>query len=79
MDVDPRIRDRLRGCVVGAAVGDALGMPLEKNFMEMQKGDVHETFADNALLQHLTGYAPQTDVAEGVRAFVAWYRDYYGK
>ncbi|WP_400084771.1 NAD-dependent epimerase/dehydratase family protein [Yoonia sp. R78084] len=62
-----------------AAIEDALGMPLEKNFMDMQKGDVHETFADNALLQHLTGYAPQTDVAEGVSAFVAWYRDYYGK
>ena len=27
--MDGRMRDRVRGCAVGAAVGDALGMPLE--------------------------------------------------
>jgi UDP-glucuronate 4-epimerase len=57
----------------------ALGVPLKKNFMEMQKGDVHETLADNGLLTRLTGYTPQTDVGTGVRQFVAWYRDYYAK
>lgn len=61
------------------AIEDALGAPLRKNFMEMQKGDVHETHADNALMRRLTGYTPQTDVAEGVSQFVTWYRDYYGK
>lgn len=61
------------------AIEDALGMPLKKNFMEMQKGDVHETWADNSLLRQLTGYSPQTDVADGVREFVAWYRQYYDK
>ena len=60
-----------------AAIEDALGVDLKKNFMEMQKGDVHETWADNSLLQRLTGYLPQTDLAEGVHRFVAWYRDYY--
>jgi len=62
-----------------AEVENALGISLKKNFMEMQKGDVHETHADNQLLRQLTGYTPKTDVAEGVRQFVAWYRDYYGK
>jgi UDP-glucuronate 4-epimerase len=57
----------------------ALGVPLTKNFMEMQKGDVHETLADNVLLTRLTGYTPQTDVVTGVRQFVAWYRNYYDK
>ena len=33
--------------------------------------------ADATLLKELTGYAPQTDVREGIRQFVAWYRDYY--
>lgn len=59
------------------AIEDALGMQLRKNFMPMQKGDVHETWADNALLTQLTGYKPQTDVADGVKQFVVWYRDYY--
>jgi UDP-glucuronate 4-epimerase len=55
----------------------ALGSEIKKNFMEMQMGDVHETWADNSLLQDLTGYAPKTDIRTGVHAFVAWYRDYY--
>jgi ADP-ribosyl-[dinitrogen reductase] hydrolase len=29
MKLDPAVLDRIRGCAVGAAVGDALGMPLE--------------------------------------------------
>ncbi len=62
-----------------AAIEDALGFPLKKNLMAMQKGDVHETWADNSLLKQLTGYTPQTNVPEGVAAFVAWYRDYYTK
>ena len=60
-----------------AAIEDALGIALKKNFTEMQKGDVQETWADNSLLQRLTGYRPQTDVGKGVRQFVAWYREYY--
>ncbi|MDM7932486.1 NAD-dependent epimerase/dehydratase family protein [Tabrizicola sp.] len=55
----------------------ALGMDIRKNFMEMQKGDVPETWADCGLLQKLTGYRPETSVHDGVAAFVAWYRDYY--
>ena len=61
-----------------AAIEDALGVTLEKNFVEMQQGDVPETWADNNLLQKLTGYTPQTDFRTGVHHFVKWYRDYYG-
>ena len=60
------------------AIEGAIGAPAEKNFMDMQPGDVPATWADATLLQNLTGYAPQTDVKTGVAAFVAWYRDYYG-
>ncbi len=55
----------------------ALGVTVAKNFMEMQKGDVPETWADCSLLKRLTGYQPETNVRDGVAAFVAWYRDYY--
>ncbi|MEP3052139.1 MAG: NAD-dependent epimerase/dehydratase family protein [Erythrobacter sp.] len=48
-----------------------------KNFMPMQKGDVPATWANATLLKELTGYSPQTGVKEGIRQFVAWYRDYY--
>lgn len=57
----------------------ALGIKAIRNPMPMQPGDVAETWADIRLLEHLTGFVPQTKVREGIRAFVAWYRDYYRK
>ena len=45
--------------------------------MDIQPGDVPATWADAELLRSLTGYAPKTDIREGVRQFVAWYRDYF--
>jgi UDP-glucuronate 4-epimerase len=56
----------------------SLGVPVRKNFMPMQTGDVPETWADTGLLFRLTGYRPQTSVKEGIAQFVAWYRGYYG-
>ena len=58
-------------------IENALGIKPKINFMEMQKGDVPATWADASLLQNLTGYTPQTDIATGVKEFVKWYRDYY--
>ena len=60
-----------------AEIEASLGMEIEKNFMEMQKGDVPATWANSDLLQALTGYRPETSVKDGVRKFVEWYRDYY--
>ncbi|MCC5976769.1 MAG: SDR family NAD(P)-dependent oxidoreductase [Salinarimonas sp.] len=55
-----------------------LDRPAIRNMLPMQKGDVRETVASADLLEALTGYRPDTTVEEGVRYFVAWYRDYYG-
>ena len=59
------------------AIEAETGITAKRNYMEMQKGDVFATWADASLLRNLTGYAPQTDVRDGVARFVAWYRDYY--
>jgi len=61
-----------------AAIEAALGRPVAKTMLPMQPGDVRETFADHRLLEALTGWRPATPVAEGVAAFVTWYRDHYG-
>lgn len=60
-----------------AAIEAATGKPAKKHYMEMQKGDVPATWADNSLLRHLTGYRPETDIRTGMSAFVEWYRAYY--
>jgi len=56
----------------------AAGKPAEKIFLPLQKGDVADTFADNSALSRDTGYQPQTQIGEGVRAFVSWYKEYHG-
>jgi len=55
----------------------ATGLVATCNLMDMQQGDVPVTFADTTLLSGLTGFKPRTKLAEGVAAFVAWYRDYF--
>ncbi len=59
------------------AIEAECGREAVRNYMEMQKGDVPATWADATLLRELTGYSPETGIREGVRQFVAWYRDYY--
>ena len=56
----------------------AIGRKAIPNMMPMQPGDVPKTWADTSLLQALTGFKPSTPVAKGVKAFVDWYREYYG-
>jgi UDP-glucuronate 4-epimerase len=56
----------------------ALGAPVQRRMLDMQKGDVPATWAAAELLEALTGYKPKTPVSEGVRVFVEWYRDYHG-
>ena len=61
------------------AIEQSLGMKAQRNYMDMQKGDVPATWANADLLQRLTGYKPQTDFRDGVDTFVKWFRDYYQK
>lgn len=59
------------------ALEEALGIKAEKTLLPMQPGDVLETSADTQALFRAIGFKPQTPVAEGVKHFVAWYREYY--
>ena len=62
-----------------AAIEQALGMEARKNFLPMQDGDVPATYADVDALNAWVGFAPATPIEEGVRRFVAWYREYYAQ
>jgi UDP-glucuronate 4-epimerase len=56
----------------------AVGKPSRRNYMDMQPGDIERTVASAELLERLTGFRPATPIADGVKAFVDWYRQYYG-
>src|SRR5215211_4267986 len=62
---------------VVAVLEKALGRVAIRDMLPMQPGDVMETFADVSDLMRDTGFRPQTPIEEGVRDFVAWYRDHY--
>jgi UDP-glucuronate 4-epimerase len=60
------------------AIEEATGRKAQRIYLPMQPGDVPATWANANLLRSLTGYAPQTDIKDGITAFVSWYREYYG-
>jgi UDP-glucuronate 4-epimerase len=60
-----------------ACIEKAVGKTAIKNMLPMQPGDVPATFADIEDLKADIGFEPKTPIEEGVKRFVAWYRDYY--
>jgi len=60
-------------------IEQALGMKAERNMMPIQPGDMLETFADIDSLVEQAEFRPTTSIKQGIRAFVDWYREYYGK
>jgi UDP-glucuronate 4-epimerase len=56
----------------------ALGRKAKIELVPMQPGDVPETCADIDDLMRDVGFRPVTAIEDGVRKFVAWYRQYHG-
>jgi UDP-glucuronate 4-epimerase len=54
-----------------------IGKSAIRNYIDMQPGDVPKTWASPDLLDALTGFRPNFPVAQGVSAFVRWFREYY--
>ncbi|WP_340245978.1 NAD-dependent epimerase/dehydratase family protein [Sulfitobacter pontiacus] len=71
--------DKVRLLDFVEAIEEELGQKAIRNYMPMQMGDVPATWANAELLRKLTGYKPQTNIKDGIREFVAWFRDYYAK
>jgi UDP-glucuronate 4-epimerase len=61
-----------------AALEQALGRTAIRHLLPLQPGDVERTYADIDALARDTGFAPKVPLEEGLRRFVAWYRDFYG-
>ncbi len=54
-----------------------LGLKAKKIYKGMQDGDVPITHSDSSKIHKLIGFKPNTDVKEGVKLFVQWYKKYY--
>lgn len=56
-----------------------LNVTADKEFLPMQPGDVHTTYADVDALSRAVGFSPDTPLETGLARFVEWYRSYYGR
>ena len=54
-----------------------LGVKAEKEYRDMQPGDVPATYADIDDLYKAVGFKPTTTIEDGVQRFVEWYKSYY--
>jgi UDP-glucuronate 4-epimerase len=61
-----------------AEIANALGLEPKIEWAPMRPGDVQRTCADLTKSHAVLGYAPRTPFPEGVRRFVAWFKETYG-
>jgi UDP-glucuronate 4-epimerase len=60
------------------AIERCLNKKAIREYLPLQPGDVPSTYADVSALEAAVGYKPATPIADGVKQFVDWYREYYG-
>jgi UDP-glucuronate 4-epimerase len=62
-----------------AEIAAALGIKPKVEWGPMQPGDVQQTAADLTKSGAMLGYAPKTPFPEGIRRFIRWFREAYGR
>lgn len=60
-----------------SAIEKYSGKEAIKELHPMQPGDVYKTFADIDAISEAVGYKPSTDIEEGIKHYVKWFKDYY--
>ena len=58
-------------------IENALGRKAQKEFFDLQPGDVVATYADVDDLMRDVGFKPETPIRIGIHRFIEWYKDYY--
>ena len=58
-----------------AWIAEELAVEAKIDYLPDQPGDVPITYADVAKAQRLLGYSPKVSIREGIKRFVAWYRE----
>lgn len=60
-----------------STIEELLGKESEKILRPMQLGDVNRTWADVSALKRDYQYEPRTDLKDGLKEFIDWYRIFY--
>lgn len=59
------------------SIEKSTGKKAALNMLGMQPGDVEKTWAETKALAAYIDYAPEMSIEEGVKQFVAWYKEYF--
>ena len=58
-------------------IEENLGQKAKKNYLPMQKTDFLINYADISRAKKILGFEPTTNIEDGLKKFVSWYKDYY--
>ena len=58
-------------------IEEEIGMKANKKMYPMQPGDVIETYADTFSLESILKNKKQTNLEDGIRKFITWYKEFY--
>jgi UDP-glucuronate 4-epimerase len=56
-----------------------IGKKAITELVDMQPGDVEETYADIDAISNDLGYSPTTSIDIGIAKLIDWYKSYYGQ
>jgi len=56
---------------------DELGMKSEKEYIDMQLGDVQHTYSECTLIKEWVGSYNNTSIRKGIKDFINWYKYFY--
>ena len=60
-----------------SAIEQTIGKKAKKEYVGMQPGDVHKSFANTERLRLITGWTPKVQLQDGLAKFWEWYKLYY--
>ena len=55
----------------------SFNLKVDKNYLEIQPGDVKSTFADCSKLEKYINFKPNTILSDGINKFANWCKEYY--
>ena len=59
------------------ALENNLGKKAKKNYLPIQPGDIHNSWANIESITKIANYDPKTSIENGVKLFVEWYLEYF--
>jgi UDP-glucuronate 4-epimerase len=54
-----------------------LAKKADKNYLPMQQADFKENYADIKKAKEILRWEPNTNIEEGIKKFISWFKDYY--